>query len=110
MRNGCNRNGIQMITTSLTPGGYESIEVEAGTPVKWTIQAGKGSIYGCNNRIFIPEYGIEKKLEEGDNIIEFTPKEEGVFSYSCWMGMLRSTKRVISLEEYKKVALCFICL
>ena len=41
--------------------------------------------------IFIPEYGIEKKFQVGENIIEFTPAEEGTFSYSCWMGMIRSS-------------------
>ncbi len=81
----------QVVTTSLSSGRYEPITVQAGIPVEWTIQAAEGTINGCNNRIIIPEYGIEKKLEVGDNVITFTPSESGTFSYSCWMGMIRST-------------------
>lgn len=83
-------NGIQVVETKLMPGEYSSITVQKGMPVKWIIQAEKGSINGCNNRIFIPEYDIEKKFQLGENVIEFTPMEEGTFTYSCWMGMIGS--------------------
>lgn len=84
-------DGIQVVTTTLASGRYEPIKVQAGIPVQWNIQAESKSINGCNNRIIIPEYNIEKPLEPGDNIIEFTPKESGTVAYSCWMGMIRST-------------------
>ena len=84
-------NGVQIVESTLESGQYPVIQVEAGQPVKWIIRAEKGSINGCNNRIFIPEYGIEKKLQVGENIIEFTPTDEGTFAYSCWMGMIRSS-------------------
>ena len=84
-------DGIQIVESVLEPGQYPAIQVQAGMPVKWIIYAEKGTINGCNNRIFIPEYGIEKKFQVGENIIEFTPAEEGTFSYSCWMGMIRSS-------------------
>ena len=58
--------------------------------MQWNIQAEAGDINGCNNRIIVPEYNIEKKLEPGDNIIEFTPTESGTIPFSCWMGMIRS--------------------
>lgn len=83
-------DGVQVVTTTLSSGGYEPIKVQAGIPVQWNIQAEPESINGCNNRIIIPEYNIEKALEPGDNIIEFTPKESGTIPYSCWMGMIRS--------------------
>lgn len=83
-------NGVQVVETTLMPGEYSSITVQKGIPVKWIIRAEKGSINGCNNRIFIPEYNIEKTFQLGENIIEFTPEEEGTFTYSCWMGMIRS--------------------
>lgn len=82
---------VQIINTSLYSSRYEPITVQAGIPVKWTITAKNSDINGCNNRIIIPEYSIEKKLEEGDNIIEFTPTKTGTFPYSCWMGMIRSS-------------------
>lgn len=84
-------NGVQIVESTLESGQYPVIEVQVGRPVKWIIRAEKGSINGCNNRIFIPEYGIEKKLQVGENIIEFTPTDEGTFAYSCWMGMIRSS-------------------
>jgi plastocyanin domain-containing protein len=43
----------------------------------------------------IPAYGIEKKLEAGTNVVEFTPAKSGTVGYSCWMGMIRSTITVV---------------
>ena len=83
-------DGIQIVETTLMPGQYSPITVQKGIPVKWIIKAEKGSINGCNNRIFIPQYNIEKRFQLGENIIEFTPEEEGTFTYSCWMGMIGS--------------------
>lgn len=84
-------DALQTVTTTLDSGTYEPITVKAGTPVKWTIHADQGSLTGCNSTIVIPAYGIKKELHPGDNIIEFTPTETGTFSYSCWMGMIRSS-------------------
>lgn len=83
-------DGVQLVNTTLSSGRYEPIKVQAGIPVEWNIQAEKGTVNGCNNKIIIPEYGIEKELAPGDNIIKFIPKESGTISYSCWMGMIRS--------------------
>ena len=88
-------SGVQEITSELTRGGYPAITVTAGTPVKWTIKAAKANLNGCNRAIIIPEYDIEKELAVGDNVIEFTPTRTGTFSYSCWMGMIRSTITVV---------------
>lgn len=88
---------VQVVTTKLESGRYAPIVVQKGTPVKWTISANAGDLNGCNNRINIPEYGIENKsLEAGDNIIEFTPDREGTYIYSCWMGMITSNIKVVS--------------
>ena len=92
-------DGVQIVNTSLSSGRYQPITVQAGIPVKWTITAEQGSINGCNNRMIIPEYGIEKKFELGENVVEFTPKETGTFTYSCWMGMIRSTITVVEQGE-----------
>lgn len=88
-------DGVQLVTTGLPGGQYEPITVQAGIPVKWTIVAPPGSITGCNNRLVIPAYGIEKPLVTGENIIEFTPGKSGVVPYSCWMGMIRSKITVV---------------
>lgn len=88
-------SGVQEITSELTRSGYPAITVSAGTPVKWTIKAAKGNLNGCNYAIVIPEYKIQKELAVGDNVIEFTPTRTGTFTYSCWMGMIRSTITVV---------------
>ncbi len=89
------KDGVQLITTGLPSGRYEPITVQKGIPVKWTIQAKDGDINGCNNRIVIPKYNKELKLNVGDNVIEFTPTDSGVIPYSCWMGMIRSQITVV---------------
>ncbi len=87
---------VQNVTTILSQRGYEPIVVQAGVPVKWTIKADKQSLNGCNGVIDIAAYGIQQKLKEGDNLIEFTPKEAGVVPYSCWMGMITSKITVVN--------------
>jgi sulfite exporter TauE/SafE len=84
------QNGVQVVNSILRSGGYPQITVQAGLPVKWIINATEDDINGCNYRFFIPEYGIEHSFEPGSNIIEFTPTTPGRYSYSCWMGMVRS--------------------
>lgn len=85
------KEGVQVIHSTLSPGSYPPITVQAGMPVKWVIDAPKGSINGCNYKLYINEYGIEHQFKSGENIIEFTPTKSGTFNYSCWMGMIRGT-------------------
>jgi sulfite exporter TauE/SafE/copper chaperone CopZ len=84
-------NGVQIVKSTLSSGRYPNIEVSVGTPVKWTINAPKGSVNGCNNRMIIRTYGIEYSFKTGENVIEFTPAKTGRFQYSCWMGMIRGS-------------------
>lgn len=86
---------VQYVTTTLKPNGYEDITVKQGITVEWTIEAQEGSLNGCNQEIRIPEYGLDIKLEPGENKITFFPKEAGDYLYSCWMGMLRATIHVV---------------
>jgi sulfite exporter TauE/SafE len=90
-------DGYQVLSNALEPGSYPNITVQVGMPVRWSINAAEGSINGCNNRIFIPEYDIEYSLRIGENIIEFTPTKPGRYSYSCWMGMIRGTINVTEM-------------
>lgn len=62
--------------------------IKKGIPVRWEIY-GK-NITGCNNRVVIPRLGISSgKLRQGLNVVEFTPQEEGILPFSCWMGMIQ---------------------
>jgi sulfite exporter TauE/SafE/copper chaperone CopZ len=89
------KEDTQIIKSTLSPYQYPDITVKVGAPVKWLIDAPSGSINGCNNRIFIREYGIEHTFKVGENTIEFTPAKTGKFLYTCWMGMMRATITVV---------------
>lgn len=88
-------NGAQFVSIDLKSNSYEPIVVQKGIPVKFIINAEDKDINGCNNTVIIPKYNIEKELEPGENIIEFTPEETGTIPYSCWMGMIRSNIKVV---------------
>jgi sulfite exporter TauE/SafE/copper chaperone CopZ len=89
------KDGVQEVTSTMDAGSYEPIAVQKGIPVRWTIHAEAADINGCNGSIVIPEYGVEKQLEPGDNVIEFTPDKSGTIGFSCWMGMIRSQIAVV---------------
>jgi plastocyanin domain-containing protein len=89
-------DGTQTITTTFTSGAYVPFVVQAGVPLKWTIRVTADDLNGCNNPVTVPAYGIRKTLVPGDNLVEFTPKKEGVIGYTCWMGMIRSRITVVS--------------
>jgi plastocyanin domain-containing protein len=101
---------VQLVSTDMEPNVYEPIAVQVGIPVRWTINVEEGDLNGCNNPIAIPKYGVEQKLEIGENIIEFTPTSEGNIVYTCWMGMISgnimavSDVSVISAEEVEREA------
>ena len=88
-------DNYQIIKTTIDYGSYEPITVKKGIKVKWVINVAKEKLNGCNNEIIIPKYDIDIKLKEGENVIEFTPNKTGTFTYTCWMGMITSTIKVI---------------
>lgn len=96
------KDGVQYVTITLTNGNYYPIIVQKGIPVKWTIKAENGDVNGCNNTLLIPKYNVTKKLETGDNIIEFTPKDTGNVIYTCWMGMISSNIEVV--DDLSKIS------
>lgn len=85
----------QTIETEIDYGSYEAITVKKDILVKWIINVPKGKLNGCNNEMIISAYGLDIKLKEGQNIIEFIPTETGTVPYSCWMGMIKSSINVI---------------
>ncbi len=96
----------QEINMEVTASGYEpnKFVLKKGVPVKWNINVKE--LTGCNKEILVPSYKLDIKLKEGLNTVEFTPNEEGVVSWSCWMGMLRGAfvvkSDVGSQEEAQK--------
>ena len=90
---------IQVIYSTLQPGRYPDIKVQTDIPVKWIINAPKGSLNGCNYKMLLRAYGIEHTFSEGENVIEFTPTKSGTFQYTCWMGMIRGNITVTDTLE-----------
>ena len=64
------------------------------------IHVDKKYLTGCNNKIKLKEFNIEKELVVGDNIIEFTPTKEGTYNYTCWMNMIKNNITVIDNKKY----------
>ncbi|MBU2634062.1 MAG: sulfite exporter TauE/SafE family protein [Nanoarchaeota archaeon] len=100
---GTNNLAGNVVDTTINAEGYQEIKMEVDrygwtpdkfvlkkdVPVKWIIN-GK-EINGCNNAIQVPKLGLKFDIKKGEQIIEFTPTEEGVISWSCWMGMIPGT-------------------
>lgn len=78
---------VQTIRMNEYAGGYRpsTLTVAVGTPVRWIINA--ETQYSCAASLVVPKLGIQKYLQKGENIIEFTPTEVGVIPFSCAMGM-----------------------
>lgn len=88
-------DGVQTAAFELDFDSYADIVVQKGIPVQITVHAEAGKITGCNNEIVSRDFGFDVKLVPGDNIIEFTPEEEGDFLYSCWMNMITNHIKVV---------------
>lgn len=88
-------NGVQIVKMTQSGSGYSpnSFTIKKGLPVKWVINS--TNPYTCAASIVMPAFGIRQSLQEGDNTIEFTPKEIGTIRFSCSMGMFTGSFNVI---------------
>jgi plastocyanin domain-containing protein len=80
-------NDAQVVKLSVQGTTYypNPIRVKVGVPVQ--LVADLKNMPGCSKSIVIPEFGINKYLKAGDNVIEFTPNKSGTFQFSCSMNM-----------------------
>ncbi|MFT8313043.1 MAG: sulfite exporter TauE/SafE family protein [Clostridium sp.] len=87
-------NGVQVIRMTADGAGYtpNGLYVQKNMPVKWIID-GK-TLNSCNGQIIVPSLNIQKNLQSGENVIEFTPKDKDI-SFSCEMGMIRGVIKVV---------------
>jgi Uncharacterized protein conserved in bacteria len=86
-------NGVQVIRMTADNNGYtpKSIYVQKYMPVKLIIKGNQ--INSCNNGVVLSSLNIEKTIKSGDNVIEFTPKDEDI-DFDCWMGMIKGVIKV----------------
>lgn len=84
-------NGVQEVSMDVDSSGYSpsSFVLKVGVPVKWKVNVKQ--LTGCNEELVMNAYGIDKHLQTGLNIIEFTPAKVGTISFTCGMGMLRGS-------------------
>ncbi len=98
--------GYQEINMKVDRYGWtpDKFVLKKGVPVKWIIEGEE--ITGCNNAIQVPKLNLNFDIKKGQQVIEFTPNEEGVISWSCWMGMIPGVfivKENINLENNVEV-------
>jgi sulfite exporter TauE/SafE/copper chaperone CopZ len=81
----------QVVNMDVSGSGYSpnSFVIKKGIPVKWNVNVKQ--LTGCNQELVLNQYGIDKNLKVGLNVIEFTPDKEGTISFTCGMGMLRGS-------------------
>lgn len=81
-------NGVQTVKMNIdwvfSP---DTFFIEKSVPVRWEING--INVSGCTNQIVIPSMGIQKEIQKGLNVVEFTPTQSGILPFSCWMGMVR---------------------
>lgn len=89
------QNGYQVATMNVNAQGYSpnSFAIRKGQPVRWVVKG--ENVFGCQGYLQAPVLGLKKALKTGDNVIEFTPQEKGLISFSCSMGMFKGNFVVI---------------
>jgi len=87
-------NGVQTITMTANNRGYSPnvLYIQKGIPVKWIIKGEQ--LNSCNNAVVSKALNLQKKLQKGENVIEFTPGNEDI-NFSCWMGMISGVIKVV---------------
>jgi sulfite exporter TauE/SafE len=80
--------GYQIIYMEVDVNKYtpNDFTIRKDVPVKWILNIKQLS--ECNKQIVIPSLNKQFNLHPGLQIIEFTPTEDGVISWSCHMAMI----------------------
>lgn len=88
-------DGVQIVTMAETNRGYvpNKFTITKDMPVRWVIDA--KAPYSCASALIVPSLKIQKQLEPGENIIEFTTNKTGTIPFSCSMGMYTGSFTVI---------------
>ena len=93
-------DGVQTVRLELEYDSFGDVIVQKGVPVKLVLHADEDKITGCNNEVVSVDFGFDVPLKQGDNLIEFTPTQEGEYTYTCWMNMIRNQIKVIDDMDY----------
>lgn len=87
--------GVQIIRMTVDGRGYtpDRFVLKKGVKVKWIVEGAE--LNECNRKISVPALNLNFDVEPGERIVEFTPQENGIVAWSCWMGMIRGSFVVI---------------
>jgi plastocyanin domain-containing protein len=82
---------VQIVQVTVQGSSYQfsPATVQADMAVRLVFDP-KG-LLGCSRSVTLPEYDIEKTIEEGDATIEFTPRGAGPIAVACTMNMFTGT-------------------
>lgn len=85
----------QVVKMAIGYAGYEpnQFTLKAGMPVRWEVDGTNAG--GCTSVLMSRQLGIQKLLEPGTNVFEFTPKEPGKIAFNCSMGMVGGSFTVV---------------
>lgn len=88
-------NGTQVVRMKVHTNGYEpnTFTVKQNVPVRWIVEG--ENVFGCQGFLVAPQMNVQATLKLGENVFEFTPKEKGLLTFSCSMGMYRGQFNVI---------------
>ncbi len=77
----------------------KQIVLQKGVPVKWKIH--NSGAQTCVTEVVVPKLGLDIPLKKGEQIVEFTPQQEGLITWSCSMGMTSGTFLVVDKDGKK---------
>lgn len=89
-------DGKQIVTINVNNSGYttDTTSLKIGVPVKLIIVS--KNVQSCARSFVIPSLNISKLLPStGTEVIEFTPSELGILTFSCSMGMYTGSFNVV---------------
>jgi len=94
--------GYQLVEMTFDGQGKtpNQIVLQKGVPVKWKIHNDAGQ--SCVTGVVVPKLGLDIPLKKGEQIIEFTPQQEGIIPWSCNMGMTTGTFLVVDPNQKKE--------
>lgn len=100
----------QVIEFDLDYNNYRDIILQKDIKARIIINVDSEHLTGCNEEVVFNDFNIRKKLNVGKNIIEFTPHETGLFTYTCSMRMIKNNIRVIDgKNSFKNICIDDSC-
>ena len=93
------QNGVQIVRMTQKAAGYvpNVFTIRKGVPVKWIVTS--ETTLSCAASLSVPSLRLFRQLQEGENVIEFTPTAVGSIPFSCSMGMYRGVFNVTDGTE-----------